>query len=144
MMYMTPTATNMKLLQEWENEILNGKQTYISDQDAFISIINRKQYISILKQFDSYAITLRNDTTSTNVTTNDWNVVQHPLQYMTVLYQNDEEFPHGQNYDWYNNFTQIEWDQNNAIIVHNNWIKGKEAKKERFQLSGLWNPSREH
>jgi hypothetical protein len=37
--------------------------------------------------------------------------------------------------------TPIAATTNPAVIVHNNWIKGKQAKLERFQTAGLWHPS---
>jgi Nucleotide-diphospho-sugar transferase len=32
-------------------------------------------------------------------------------------------------------------EKNRTLIVHNNWIKGKLAKLERFENASLWNPS---
>jgi hypothetical protein len=71
--------------------------------------------------------------------------------FMTILYRNDHEFPHGRKYNWYNvrqkthtrrsSKKDFLYDPIYAIIVHNNWIRGKVAKLERFRKSGLWNPS---
>jgi Nucleotide-diphospho-sugar transferase len=50
----------------------------------------------------------------------------------------DPRFPTGKEYNW-----TIPKDATTdpAVIVHNNWIKGKQAKLERFQSAGLWHPS---
>jgi Nucleotide-diphospho-sugar transferase len=34
-----------------------------------------------------------------------------------------------------------EEEKNRTLIVHNNWIKGKSTKLERFENASLWNPS---
>jgi hypothetical protein len=81
-----------------------------------------------------------------------------------MLYINDGQFPHGRKYNWdevakspsassvqqqlkpltsstTTSRKTVDWNNDYAVIVHNNWIKGKQAKKERFIRVGLWNPS---
>ena len=53
------------------------------------------------------------------------------------VFDNDEEFPRGASYSW--NKTSLS--NQKAVIIHNNWIKGKQAKRDRFEAAGLWNPS---
>ena len=136
MMYILPTRENKDLLLGWEQEIHHGN--YVSDQAAFVSYVESQAIVNI------------SASTSTS-------------RRHTVLFINDEQFPHGRKYMWEpQNLTALaaislkrkddEWttSQNyslnlinteRTIIVHNNWIKGKQAKKERFMNVGLWNPS---
>jgi Nucleotide-diphospho-sugar transferase len=55
----------------------------------------------------------------------------------TRVYKNDEQFPSGIQYTWYAR-TEA---NDKAVIVHNNYIIGKENKKARFIEVGLWKPS---
>jgi Nucleotide-diphospho-sugar transferase len=74
------------------------------------------------------------------------NVVANNLNYpqeeggtvgKTRVYKNDEQFPSGIQYTWY-----VQTEANDkAVIVHNNYIIGKENKKARFIDVGLWKPS---
>jgi hypothetical protein len=60
----------------------------------------------------------------------------------------DPRFPTGKEYNWTATTTTATNMANTtttgtdtAVIVHNNWIKGKQAKLARFQTAGLWHPS---
>jgi hypothetical protein len=55
----------------------------------------------------------------------------------TIVFNNDEEFPAALSYVWEKNVP----DNEKAVIIHNNWIVGKDGKKERFERAGLWKPS---
>jgi Nucleotide-diphospho-sugar transferase len=138
MMYLVPTRENVDLLLGWENEILVGD--YVSDQAAFVSYLEENAVVNI----SSSASTARGH---------------------TVLFINDEQFPHGRKYQWEpqevsmaltaissskrkdddwstsQNYSLNLINTERTIIVHNNWIKGKQSKKERFVNVGLWNPS---
>ena len=157
MLYLKPTVNNIQLLIDWEQEILHDTEgRYLSDQDAFIAYIERTGLIPFSQQMTTYAVhpvqTNVNVSSSTTARMVRKQEASAP-SYMTVLFRNDHEFPHGHKYNWYN--TTVERHKNTtatskkdffyhpkyAVIVHNNWIKGKAAKWRRFQLSGLWNPS---
>jgi Nucleotide-diphospho-sugar transferase len=138
MMYMLPTRENSDLLMGWENEIRQGD--YVSDQAAFVSYLEENAVVNI----SASASTARGH---------------------TVLFINDEQFPHGRKYVWApqeataaltavvaskrkdddwstsQNYSLNLINTERTIIVHNNWIKGKQSKKERFVNVGLWNPS---
>lgn len=139
MMYMLPTRENIDLLLGWENEIHHGD--YVSDQAAFVSYLEENAVVNI----SASASTARGH---------------------TVLFINDEQFPHGRKYLWEppeeataalaaissskrkdddwstsQNYSLNLINTERTIIVHNNWIKGRHAKKERFMNVGLWNPS---
>jgi hypothetical protein len=55
-----------------------------------------------------------------------------------LVFPNDEQFPAGSQFPWSDardaNYTA-------AVIVHNNWIIGKDNKRKRFRAAGLWKPS---
>jgi Nucleotide-diphospho-sugar transferase len=55
----------------------------------------------------------------------------------TIVFNNDEEFPAALSYVWEKNLP----DNEKVVIIHNNWIVGKQAKKNRFEKAGLWKPS---
>jgi hypothetical protein len=55
----------------------------------------------------------------------------------TIVFVNDEQFPAARFFVWEENHPGNE----RAVIIHNNWIVGKQAKKERFEKGGLWKPS---
>ena len=164
MLYLTPTPNNIQLLYEWEQEIIQDTTgIYLSDQDAFMAYIDKTQWIPLSRQMTTYAVHPVTHTTSRPKEhpppLNEHSTpVSTPSSYMTILYRNDREFPHGHKYNWYNitivptistttssgkpkKNTDFLYHPNDAIIVHNNWIKGKMAKYERFQSAGLWNPS---
>lgn len=54
-----------------------------------------------------------------------------------VVVRFDPRFPTGKEYDWFGSSKQ----EDGAVIVHNNWITGKQHKLHRFQQAGLWHPS---
>jgi Nucleotide-diphospho-sugar transferase len=54
-----------------------------------------------------------------------------------TVYRSDEQFPPGKFYSWDRTTAKNE----KAVIVHNNWIKGKQEKRTRFESAGLWKPS---
>ena len=56
----------------------------------------------------------------------------------TMIHKNCDTFPHGQRYFVDEKHAH---ERGSAVLVHNNWISGKEKKRNRFQLHGLWNPS---
>lgn len=53
------------------------------------------------------------------------------------VFKSDEEFPPGKFYTW----DEDEPRNAKAVIIHNNWILGKKAKRDRFESAGLWKPS---
>jgi rhamnogalacturonan II specific xylosyltransferase len=55
----------------------------------------------------------------------------------TNVFDNDEQFPAARFFVWEKNHPGNE----KAVIIHNNWIVGKQAKKIRFEKAGLWKPS---
>jgi Nucleotide-diphospho-sugar transferase len=55
----------------------------------------------------------------------------------TKVCVNDIQFPSGKDFSW--NHTTPSNDE--AIIVHNNWIRGKNNKQDRFITAGIWKPS---
>jgi Nucleotide-diphospho-sugar transferase len=55
----------------------------------------------------------------------------------TRVFINDEQFPAGSGYSWNESTPSNE----KAVIVHNNYIAGKEKKRARFETAGLWKPS---
>jgi rhamnogalacturonan II specific xylosyltransferase len=50
---------------------------------------------------------------------------------------NDVQFPSGKDFSW----NQSAPSNAKAVIVHNNWIRGKSNKRERFDTAGMWKPS---
>jgi rhamnogalacturonan II specific xylosyltransferase len=57
--------------------------------------------------------------------------------HKTIVFDNDEQFPAARLFVWETNHPGNE----KAVIIHNNWIVGKQVKKERFEKAGLWKPS---
>jgi hypothetical protein len=55
-----------------------------------------------------------------------------------LVFPNDEQFPAGSQFPW-NNKSDANYMA--AVIVHNNWIIGKDNKRIRFGAAGLWKPS---
>jgi hypothetical protein len=117
LMYLTPNAIH--LVDEWMDEIQRG--THATDQFAFIDVCQRRQVRFRGGQTDDI-----------------------------LVVRFDPRFPTGKEYDWTGATatavtsavsTPIAATTNPAVIVHNNWIKGKQAKLERFQTAGLWHPS---
>jgi hypothetical protein len=59
--------------------------------------------------------------------------VNHEVRVMV----NDEQFPTGGMYNWWDQQPESSTNEK-AIIIHNNWVVGKDAKKERFVHANLW------
>jgi Nucleotide-diphospho-sugar transferase len=111
MMYLLPTSNSIALLRAWETELATPHHK--NNRNAFDQ--------------DALAVVAKR--------------LQYPFNggtlQQTTVYNNDEQFPAGKYFSW--NETKPE--NGRAVIVHNNWIVGKESKKGRFEEAGLWNPS---
>jgi rhamnogalacturonan II specific xylosyltransferase len=111
MLYVLPTKDSIFLIEEWEDVI-------------HIELRNKN---SVSSDQDSFAeVAARRQILSEGGVFGRTNVIV-----------NDEHFPAGKHYSW----SQKIPDNEKAIIVHNNWIVGKRAMKDRFMTAGLWNPS---
>lgn len=112
MLYFLPTNGSIALLTQWEKEIATNR--YTTDQFAFIALAKRLRF-----PFGGGA------------------------RRGVRVYRSDEEFPRGRDYAWDAAAVPPNHNNNNrrAVIVHNNWISGKQAKRDRFEAAGLWKPS---
>lgn len=113
MLYLLPTPQSMQLLEQWEREIQENHHT--NDQVAF------------------------------NVVTEKWGWEANKENEQGVrVFKNSDEFPHGVRYFGKPN-QQVSEEKVQAraktIVVHNNWIIGKEKKRARFEEFGIWTPS---
>jgi Nucleotide-diphospho-sugar transferase len=110
-LYLLPTPDSILLMKQWEDEI------------------NSESHQNNPKAFDqnAFAVVARER--------------HYPLRggivAKTQVFLNDNQFPAGKHYSW--NVTTPDNDE--AVIIHNNWIVSKLAKKARFELAGLWHPS---
>jgi Nucleotide-diphospho-sugar transferase len=112
LLYFHPTADTKSLLHQWEIEMGSPQQKKKpGDQDALEVVAKRLQY----PQKEEGGGTVGT----------------------TRVYPNDVQFPSGADYSWYE--TAPENDR--AVIIHNNFIVGKDIKKLRFEEAGLWKPS---
>jgi Nucleotide-diphospho-sugar transferase len=105
------TPRAIDLVDEWMAEIQHG--SHETDQFAFIDVCKRRQVRFRGGQTDDILV----------------------LRF-------DPRFPTGKEYNWTAAATtNATATTDTAVIVHNNWIKGKQAKLARFQTAGLWHPS---
>lgn len=111
LLYLPPVAVNMDILNVWKEEILSEQHN--NDQPAFNKALQRQKYVSLV---------------SLNSTHERIRVVPNSM-----------EFPHGKMYfgENSNNATL----KDTVVIVHNNWVRGKQPKRQRWEEAGLWNPS---
>lgn len=114
LLYLPPSPETILVLTEWRDEIVLGSGKYTNDQIPFMALLSEIGLSSDVARFDG----------------EDSGLIR--------LIQNNEMFPHGQKY--FDNFGNL-YNRSNAVIVHNNWIVGKEEKRERFEELGLWKPT---
>jgi hypothetical protein len=111
LLYLHPTADSILLLKEWEKEMESEEQKSKGKSDQ-----------------DALDVVANN--------------LQYPQEEggtvgTTRVYKNDAQFPSGIQYNWYARTAA----NDQAVIVHNNYIIGKDNKKARFLDVGLWKPS---
>lgn len=130
LIYMEPTVLNLQMLSEWDAVIVQNtfNENVTNDQSAFGGLVqSRPDYFPPPGGGSS-------------------------PDHSFVVFPNDEEFPAGNMFPWeYQNSNatgdeQKKWKQHhrnspNAVIVHNNWIIGKDLKHMRFITARLWKPS---
>lgn len=110
-LYLLPTPDSILLMKQWEDEI--NSDAHQNDPKAFDQ--------------NAFAVVAR--------------MRHYPLRggvvAKTQVFLNDDQFPAGKHYSW-----NVTTPQNKeAVIIHNNWIVSRLAKKARFEIAGLWNPS---
>ena len=126
LLYLPPNALAHDILQAWQDEI--STQQYNNDQPALNKALQKRKYVSLI-------------------------TLQAKHERIRVV-PNAGQFPHGKLY--FHNATtmhrhhkkqqnhqqqQQQQQDDDVVIVHNNWIRGKRAKRRRWEDAGLWNPS---
>jgi rhamnogalacturonan II specific xylosyltransferase len=110
-LYLLPTPDSILLMKQWEDEITS--ESHQNNPKAFDQ--------------NAFAVVARER--------------HYPLRggvvAKTQVFLNDNQFPAGKHFSW--NVTKPA--NKEAVIIHNNWIVSKLAKKARFELAGLWYPS---
>lgn len=113
MLYLRPTPQSIQLLEQWEREIKDNDHT--------------------------------NDQVALNVVTKEWGWEADKENEQGVrVFKNSDEFPHGIRYFGKPDqevFEEQIQARTKAVVVHNNWIIGKDKKRARFEEFGIWNPS---
>jgi Nucleotide-diphospho-sugar transferase len=113
LLYLTPTAPILTLVQLWQYEVASGK--HADDQRAFNQMARRLNF--------------------------PYDGKHASAEYGLRVFPQDERFPSANAIDWTSpNSTNTSANQK-AAVIHNNCIVGKAAKLQRFQTSGLWRPS---
>jgi rhamnogalacturonan II specific xylosyltransferase len=111
LLYVLPAKESIYLIEEWE-DVIN---------------IESRNKDSMSSDQDSFAKVAER-----------WQIsAQGGVFGKTKVIVNDAQFPAGKHFSWGQKIP----DNEKAIIVHNNWVVGKRAMKDRFVASGLWNPS---
>ena len=128
MIYLTPTVNNTHMLQMWHEEASSGRHSH--DQAALNAILgydtdpgqksdhSKEEYIRIEKDKFPYKLA---------------SVGKFPPGIMYFKEGEDERQAAPGKLKFSKAFI--------VVVIHNNWITGKQNKLDRFIEHGLWNPS---